>query len=363
MSPAPEPRLAFLDSLRGLAAAWVVLFHLVFIPNPDLAVPGWAFPWVRVGGMGVTLFFVVSAFSLCYTMPAHQKEPSPLFSFYARRFFRIAPLFYVLLAFTLLRDKLAFGQAHAPATVAESLAFLFNLVPGKQEGIVWASWTIGVEMLFYLLFPLFYLWTRDAYRAGAFLFLTLVASPVFKLSLTYLPVEPDKYFYWSFLRHLPVFVLGMVAFRLRRAPGGADAQRRVGWLLVSLSLLLFMALIHGWLEGLFLESYYWQATMFVALLLGLAHHPLPWVVNGATRFLGKLSYSLYLNHPPLILFLIPVYRVVYGWPLLLSLKYLIVVGVTFAVLVPLSYLTYRFIEEPGIRFGKGVVRGPRTTCS
>ena len=49
---AVQHRLAFLDSLRGLAALYVVLYHLTVIPDPDLKLPRWASSWVLYGGSG-----------------------------------------------------------------------------------------------------------------------------------------------------------------------------------------------------------------------------------------------------------------------------------------------------------------------
>jgi peptidoglycan/LPS O-acetylase OafA/YrhL len=102
-------RLDFLDALRAIAALWVVHYHLILIAQPHLAFPNWA--WLAsIGGMGVTLFFVVSSFSLCHTMPIHDREDDRLLAFYLRRFFRIAPLFYFMLTFYCLRDIWA-GQS------------------------------------------------------------------------------------------------------------------------------------------------------------------------------------------------------------------------------------------------------------
>ena len=58
-------RFAHIDTLRGLAALYVFLYHLALIPEPDLGIPYWAKRIVLSGGTGVTLFFVVSAFTLC----------------------------------------------------------------------------------------------------------------------------------------------------------------------------------------------------------------------------------------------------------------------------------------------------------
>src|SRR5687768_16285284 len=88
-------RFAYVDTLRALAALYVLFYHLALLPNPDLDVPYWAKRVVLAGGTGVTLFFVVSAFTLCYLTRARSDDPDQIYGFYVRRIFRIVPLFYV----------------------------------------------------------------------------------------------------------------------------------------------------------------------------------------------------------------------------------------------------------------------------
>src|SRR5688572_12152133 len=114
------PHLHFLDALRGLAAFFVIVYHMVLMPEPDLAVPRWGHLVAHNGGMGVTLFFVVSAFSLFYTMPLRLREPRPWVSFFVHRFFRIAPLFYLWIVLSLIRDKALFGVDHGLREVVAS---------------------------------------------------------------------------------------------------------------------------------------------------------------------------------------------------------------------------------------------------
>ena len=89
-------RLVYLDSLRGFAAVWVVFYHMIFLAKPNLQTPDWL-SFLRVGGMGVTIFYIISSFSLCLTMPRHISTGKYLKSFYIHRAFRILPLFYVVL--------------------------------------------------------------------------------------------------------------------------------------------------------------------------------------------------------------------------------------------------------------------------
>jgi peptidoglycan/LPS O-acetylase OafA/YrhL len=92
MSLPRKKRLEFLDSLRGIAAVYVVIFHTALVSAPKPSLPDWAKPIVLFGASGVMLFFVISGFSLCLTMPRHEQSNTPLASYYLSRFFRIAPL-------------------------------------------------------------------------------------------------------------------------------------------------------------------------------------------------------------------------------------------------------------------------------
>lgn len=351
-------RLDFLDALRGLAAFYVVIYHMVLIPEPDLALPRWANLVAHNGGMGVTLFFVVSAFSLFYTMPLRQREPQPWLSFFLHRFFRIAPLFYLWIVLTLIRDKMMFGLNHTPFEIASSAAFVFNLVPQKQEGFVWASWTIGIEMLFYAVFPLYYYLAKNRWQAITLSVLLLILWICIQGLLPYFSADPkstDMFVKWSFLRHLPVFACGAVAYHFFIQDSKLVARSRdQGMMLIALALAVFVSLVNGWLPTVFGDQYYWQALIFTLLLLGLGWAPIRLVVNRVTSYMGRISYSMYLNHPTAVLLLSPVYVWIYRQQLGLSVSFLSCLAVTLVVVVAMSELTYRLVEEPGIRLGKRV---------
>ena len=62
-------------------------------------------------------------------------------------------MFYLWIVITALRDIVVFDATHTWVEYFLSTLFLLNFVPGKEEGFVWAGWTLGVEMIFYLIFP------------------------------------------------------------------------------------------------------------------------------------------------------------------------------------------------------------------
>lgn len=76
------------------------------------------------------------------------------------------------------------------------------------------------------------------------------------------------------------------------------------------------------------------------------------MVNPLTSYLGKISYSLYLNHPTLVYILIPVYLAIYKLGLGSIVAFFICAILTTCILIPISSLTFRFIEAPGMAWGK-----------
>ena len=99
-------RLEHIDALRGLAALAIILFHLVRIPNPDLPLPNYLSFISTVFGLGVPMFFIISGFSIFFSLTSRKQDRKWIPKFYLRRYFRIAPLFYFMLVFWSVRDAL-----------------------------------------------------------------------------------------------------------------------------------------------------------------------------------------------------------------------------------------------------------------
>jgi len=352
-------RLTFLDSLRGLAALYVVLFHVLAMPSPPLEAGPVLGAAVTLGGSGVALFFVISAFSLCYTMPRHRDSGLPLTSFYTHRLFRIAPLFLVLLAFSLWRDSRGAHPGHETGEIAANLTFTFNLFHGWQEGIVWASWAVGVEMLFYAVFPLLFALIRTT--AGAVVF--CVVSTSLALAVQHgsgVDLQERLTGQFGLLRHLPVFSLGILSYYvyawLQRSR--EKARTRAAWGFMGASVVagagLALSVRNQWAGPM--ETWIAMGAIYAMLLLGLGMVPLRLLVNRATRYLGTISYSVYLGHPIVIAALVPVFRRIDQAVATPSVSYLACAALTLVVTLPLAGVSFRLVETPGIRMGKILVQ-------
>jgi peptidoglycan/LPS O-acetylase OafA/YrhL len=133
-------------------------------------------------------------------------------------------------------------------------------------------------------------------------------------------------------------------------------RRGLGTLLIVSALYGYWAYIKGWLPPIFGPTHYWDAVIFGALTIGLALNPIPLVVNRVTEFLGTIGFSIYLNHPLTVFLLIPCYRRIYASAPNVSAGFVGCALLTYAILIPLSYVTYHLIELPGIRAGRWAYR-------
>ncbi|MET4729799.1 peptidoglycan/LPS O-acetylase OafA/YrhL [Lysobacter enzymogenes] len=358
------PRLPQLDALRGLAALYVVVYHVMAMPDPHLPVPAWALPAIGMGGSGVVLFFVMSAFSLCLTWPRHAASGAALRSFYLSRVFRIAPLLLVLLAVMVLRDQLREPTRYGAQEIAWNASMLFGLSPQWQAGIVMGSWTIGVEMLFYAVFPLLALYAR---RLPAQLAL-LAAS--YALALWAAHAAPPALAFlgngYGLLTQMPIFVLGCALFgawrRLREL--AAAPRRALGLGALACGAAGLAAIPYGVLPtGAWASGWHLSAVAYGLILLGLLlageGAAVRVLVNRATCFLGAISYSLYLVHPFVVSRLYSVFARLYA-ALPDGVAYAACLVVSLVLAIPAAWLTYRFVEQPGMRWGRRAFERART---
>src|SRR4051812_2723067 len=118
----PRNRLDGIEALRGFAALSIILFHLIWIAHVKLPTTIDIAKYYL--GMGVPLFFVISAFSLSYGYLGRLDRGEGLVSFYIRRLARIAPLLYFMLAVQLALAWFVWGVTFSPPTILLNVTFL-----------------------------------------------------------------------------------------------------------------------------------------------------------------------------------------------------------------------------------------------
>lgn len=273
--------------------------------------------------------------------------------FYIARFFRIAPLFYVIFAILTLWTWGAHRQIIDFQTLFLNVTFMFGLVPGKHESVVMAGWSIGIEMLFYILFPLLAA-TIKTIRGVVIAFVVaciLSAWVQWKMGPTF-----GSYAYMNVHTHLPFFIAGIGGYRIWQLD--AFSQNRAGWILLGLSMLTSASAILNiipYLDLLPRPIYLdlWALTLggLVPSVCLVSFTPLEYPL---LRRCGELSFSLYLLHPMIMLVLVKLRLV--GWlSSKIASEWLVFTSaslVTLGLLWGLANITYRLVEVPGIALGR-----------
>jgi peptidoglycan/LPS O-acetylase OafA/YrhL len=356
----PPQKLAFIDALRGLAALYVVVFHLSLITTPKAVPPEWLAHFIGSGGSGPMLFFIVSAFTLCLSMEARATgETEPLVNFYIRRLFRIAPLFYLWLVIYFVRDIWYYHDTHSVGEVAENAFFVFNLLPGQEDGYVWASWTIGVEMLFYAVFPQLFMYTRNIGIAVALCLLAMAMRvPFHAFCLRAMDHPTAELFYaHGIVFNAAIFLAGIIAYHLHKLIEPERARRHgVGLALAACFVagLIWLCYDGAWASRT--ANVAFQTLIYAAFLLGLSLSPIKIFVNKITIFYGRISYSVYLSHATTVFFMSPLFAVIYTHTPYKTFAFGASVVLALAVITPLSLATYRFVEVPGNALGRALIQ-------
>jgi peptidoglycan/LPS O-acetylase OafA/YrhL len=353
----------YIDALRGLAIMGVVLSHIPeWVPPVSFVLNSIA----AQGARGVQLFYLASALTLFMSMASRiGREEKATASFFIRRFFRIAPAFYLAVVIYFIRDGMSPRYVapngiqwwYVPLTVF----FLNGWHPETINSVIPGGWSIAIEMTFYLFVP--YLFSKlNAIKPTliallASIFVAKIASSAITTLLIPLYPYDQQYLvgffsYEWFFSQLPVFLLGILAFHLIRKYPTID-KSMASFLLVS-SLLLFAAfLIIQTYENL-LPQHILYGIAFLLFALSLHYSPQKLFVNRLTVLVGRISFSIYLFHFLILSVLENFFSS--GFPISGNLGFGLAYALLLALSICISYVTHRVIEVPGINLGKRIIK-------
>ncbi len=357
-------RYDFIDALRGYAILLVLLVHSsqsVAPINPTLQL------LMSNGARGVQLFFIASALTLCMSWQFRSKqEISPLRNFFLRRFFRIAPMFYVAIVFYVLLYGFT-PRYWAPNGiewwfVPLTALFLHGFNPETITSVVPGGWSIAVEMNFYLVLPLllhhlttikssiyFFLFSVCMYGISRLAFNHLFAG-VYPTNQQYLV---STFIYMNFFGQLPVFAIGICTYFAFINVGSLKRVVVFGNLLFMLGIVLLMLLSSSINITRLLGNYVAIGAAFALFAITLSVFPVKAIVNKVVIQLGKISFSMYLSHFAVLHFFskFGISSFFENGDTSSILHFLCVVAVT----ASFSYILYATIEREGILLGKRIV--------
>jgi peptidoglycan/LPS O-acetylase OafA/YrhL len=351
-------RLPGLHGLRALAACAIVMLHTIRVPQPWLTVPHGLARVVPHLWSGVTLFFVLSAFSLLYSNVGIVGARGWVVIYLIKRFFRIAPLFYAMLALYIIFAAMR-GYYFEPLNIVANILFVFNFAPGWHQSIVWAGWTVGVEMPFYLSVPLILVYIRTTRRVWLLVALTAVISTASRIILSRASNIPSDLPDIALTSNLLVFALGVLAFHVA-------TRSTPGWLRPTLIVFSIAGLLALSLDAIsVLDPDGPLDTMAFALPLTTlciwqALWPSGWLAGRPLQWLGERSYGVYLLHPFIVFQLSRqgIYSVIDAWsrPLTGDWSFLVDVALTLILAAVGAAICYRLIERSGQRIGASLAR-------
>jgi peptidoglycan/LPS O-acetylase OafA/YrhL len=287
--------------------------------------------------------------------------------FYIRRLFRIAPMFWAaLIVYSLLFAAGLYpeGSTHW-SDIALTAVFLHGFSPNAINLVVPGGWTIGVEMMFYAMFPLIAAVVTTPSRALAFVVLSILlagaANSLLLRALSGMPWSELNFFsYYWFPENLQSFAFGCLAFHLLPFARRLSRFPWVFWVISGAGLAL--ALIAAWANVPWystLDALWSHAVLTslasLALAMALAIHSPRWLVNPVTRYIGTVSYSAYLVHFLLFAQVLAREGPFHIGPVSSVAAFAVTLVVVIPASVGLATLTWRGIEQPGIALGNRLI--------
>jgi len=359
-------RIHEFEALRGALALWVVIGH-VFKHSGYAQDALRPFSLLGDPGMPVDVFIVLSGFVI-FALLDHKHEG--YWPFITRRFFRLFPLFLVVLLVSamLVVPALAWREAfpwktpflegviainkasvdYLPQQFMVHLTMLHGLVPDtllpmSQYGIVGQAWSISVEWQFYLVAPL--------------LFYLLRKRPI-ALGLVVLGLIVLRSRYWLgegfALNQGQFFLIGIASYYIYRNVTATGSQLFLG--AATAVAILF------WLLPRPVSLAIWVLALAAAMhAKSGGQNPFSYVATLAVpQWLGRISYSVYLWHAlaivclsRLILFAVPGISQSQHSALLMVSTVIGTLG--------LSAASFRLIEQPGMNLGRRLAKKVRVT--
>ncbi|WPU91652.1 acyltransferase [Mucilaginibacter sabulilitoris] len=327
----PQKHNPVIDMLRFFAAFMVFVFHLnTFVPPAA----NWYRSVVKYGWLGVPVFFVISGY--CILLSADSAENGQ--AFLRKRFFRIFPAYWVSLIIVLvaaLFQKIYTGTnsvANIPRNALQ-LAGTLSLFTWPFNHIKitnWVYWTLTCELLFYLLISLLFL-VRNKYRIFALIIISLISVE--------LPHQNEGYLF--FFDHWSTFCCGISLFFFFRNATRSD------WLYWSLfsGINAYNLVIKNFQVQ---KNEYTIAALLTILIIAFSHYSKP--SKNILATLGLYSYSLYLIHVPIGVFILGYYKsqaVVRSTFLTVAFD----LAAYFLITLVAAFM-FKFVEKPCIDYGR-----------
>ena len=339
-------RLNNLDYLRGLAAFGIMIYHYLSVTLGKFFSESFM---GRIGIYGVSIFYVLSGLTLFYVYN-NQMKPSieDTISFFKKRIFRIFPLLWLVTIFSVILSRKVPDFLDLFLTLSGLFGFI-NWDPYFSGGV----WSIGNELVFYVLFPFLMLFIKKFK-----LLMTLLSTIILGLYIYFAYIKLDSNItfdeQWiNYINPLNQVFLFLGGFLIGSFLCNSKIRNSFLIILLFFSILLFtfyptkgdiIFLVTGTNRLVFTACCFMICISFYKMTLKF-----PKVIHNPLISLGKISYSVYLLHP--IIWTLTAYaskvfiKYFFYFPEFFSL----ILSVIFTLLI--SYYVYKYFEKYFMKLG------------
>jgi exopolysaccharide production protein ExoZ len=334
------PTIEPIQYLRGFAAVSVLLHHVAFKLSRYESSP---LGWLHCADAGVDVFFVISGFVMTHSVRDKHGAVASVGEFLRGRVARIIPLYWALTLVANLVFFLAPGLVNSSGGKTGVLASYF-LLPTGEKYLIQNGWTLAYEFYFYALFAVGLLLPRTAGRAVVIAMLCLLGCS----SIVLMQRGPVQEFLFDPL--LLEFAGGMLLYLMYERALGLPGLARVAVAAVAVSLWLLVNARHS--TGIRVLDYGVPAWL-ICLAAVSRQRELPPLRSSLLRWLGDISYSLYLVHP----FVIAAVMVVLAHgPHFMASRPLVALCLDVGAAIVAGGLLYRFVEKPLTRAARRLLQ-------
>jgi peptidoglycan/LPS O-acetylase OafA/YrhL len=344
------PFMPGIEGLRGLAVLAVLLFHN-------------GFGWARGGFLAVSTFFTLSGFLITLLVIWEHSNTGTVSikGFWSRRYRRLMPA-----SLLCLLGVVAFGHFVASPSqlatlrgdVLASLAYVANwrfIVTGQSYAAVFSApspvlhfWSLAVEEQFYLVFPVVvfvtFKLTNGSRRALASVLVVLSLLSLASMFWLYTPgQDPSRVYYGTGTRAIEILLGALLALLLANPRG--LVLRVPGWAWTAAGLIAGAVVLILWNQAVQSAPWLYEGGLTgyalmscLIIVAAIRRGPVRSLMSfRPLRWLGAISYGVYLFHWPIYLWLSASRTGLAPWPLF---------GLRVAVTVAVAYGSYHLLEMP-----------------
>ncbi|MDH6354098.1 peptidoglycan/LPS O-acetylase OafA/YrhL [Dysgonomonas sp. PH5-45] len=363
-----EPKkYEYIDSLRGIAVLMVILVHIgnMLLPQDEIQYhyPEWLCRIISAGRYGVQLFFIVSALTLFMSHNNRKGETQPVKKFFIRRFFRIAPMYYLAIIYFTFDQFIGFDFSNLDFSLIplkallSSILFVNSLFPFYANLYVPGGWSVSVEFIFYLFVPFLCSKISNVNKSISFAAIAFVVGAIISSIACYYLIpdtvqqnSDDGFAVFNFFVQFPVFTLGFLCYRILN--NNEEPIRRSTLALMLAAFVFFFFFMP-------IPKHLLFSLILLILVVIQARKPFKILSNKVLAKVGKVSFSMYLVHFAIIHALNNIgFNYLFGvndiYTSLLNfvLMYLLVSLITYLV----SSITYKYIEVKGQNIGRQIIK-------